>query len=103
MYEGKILILCHNQKTLLEMAEKFSSQGINDYGLVYAKSKQFDKRITITTHDSFVSMDGTERAFKPDVILYDECDFSISRTMLYALCETGAKAMYGLTGTPGIS
>lgn len=100
MYEGKILILCHNQKTLLEMGEKFESQGITDYGLVYAKSKQFDRRITITTHDSFVSFADTENAFKPDVILYDECDFSMSKTMINALCETGAKAMYGFTGTP---
>lgn len=96
--QAPTIILCHNIKTLLEMVDKFKE--FMDYEpWVWYESKKNLKDITITTHDSFVINEWQfDKHF--DVIIYDECDYDLSQQMFNALCRSGAKALYGLTGTP---
>lgn len=99
----KTLILCHNQKTLLEMREKFK-EFTNYTPWVYFSLEKEIKDITITTHSSYVSMaakDPENSIFNTfDCIMYDEADYSVSDKMFKALAFSNASFIYGLTGTP---
>jgi len=35
-----------------------------------------------------------------DVIIYDECDYSLDKNMFQSLAKSGATYLYGMTGTP---
>lgn len=96
------LILCHNVKTLEEMVEKFK-EFTNIIPWVYYGKKKAITQITITTHKSFMQdmLDEEESKLKDfDVIIYDECDYSLDRNMFQALAKSGAKYLYWMTGTP---
>ena len=96
------LILCHNIKTLEEMVEKFK-EFTNIIPWVYYGKKKAITQITVTTHKSFMQdmLDEEEPKLKDfDVIIYDECDYSLDRNMFQALAKSGAKYLYGMTGTP---
>ena len=91
------LILCHNIQTLKEMVAKFE-QFTNTSPWVYYWEKKNLKEITITTHKSFIQAEWQLWDF--EVIIYDECDYSLDKNMFQALCKSWAKYLYWMTWTP---
>lgn len=95
-FHTKTIILCHNIKTLNEMAEKFKEYLWYEPGIIWWW-KNTVKDITLCTHSSFPDIWST---LDVDLILYDECDFSLSKAMIEWLCKSSAKLLYWLTWTP---
>lgn len=97
LLQTKTLILCHNVQTLLEMIAKFKAF-TNITPWVYYWAKKNIQEVTITTHKSFIELWGQMGDF--DVIIYDECDFSLDTNMIQALAKSWAHYLYGMTWTP---
>lgn len=91
------LILCHNIQTLREMVAKFQ-EFTNITPWVYYWEKKKIGEVTISTHKSFIQEWGQLWDF--DVIIYDECDYSLDKNMFQALAQSWAKYLFGMTWTP---
>lgn len=97
------LILCHNQKTVLEMEEKFKT--FTDYEpWIYYATKKNIKPVTIVTMRSYIDSMNEFKKKSPfygfPLIIHDECDYSLSKKMIEALCYSDAEYHYAMTGTP---
>lgn len=91
------LILCHNIQTLKEMTQKFKEFTNITPGVYYGEKKNLQE-VTITTHKSFIQADWKLGDF--EVIIYDECDYSLDKNMFQALAQSWAKYLYWMTWTP---
>lgn len=91
------VVLAHSLKTANELRDKFKEYCGYETGFVGGGSKTFSG-VTVCTHDSFVSAEGFPGKFS--AILYDEADYNLSEKMVQALCRSGARYLYGFTGTP---
>lgn len=101
-FQAQTLILCHNIKTLEEMVEKFK-EFTNIIPWVYYGKKKAITQVTITTHKSFMQdmlWEEPPVLTNFDVIIYDECDYSLDKNMFQALAKSWATYLYGMTGTP---
>lgn len=92
-----VAVLAHSLKTANELRDKFKEYCGYETGFVGGGTKTFSG-VTVCTHDSFVSAEGFPGKFS--AILYDEADYNLSPKMISALCRSGAKFLYGFTGTP---
>jgi len=93
----KALILAHSLKTASELKDKFKEYCGYETGII-GGGKKIIKDITVCSHDSFVMAEGKIGDF--EVIFYDEADYNLSKDMLISLCRSGARYLYGFTGTP---
>ncbi len=101
----KVVILCHNTKTITETCDKFKEFTDITPSLYYGvKKKLVDPQVLVTTHSSFINAVGEIplewTIYRPDVVIYDECDYSASPSMFSALAKSWAREQYSLTGTP---
>lgn len=95
---GHHLVLAHSVKTANELAQKFTEFCGMKAGMIGGGKKDVKFPVTVCTHDSFVAAGGKIGDFA--TIHYDEADFNLSPKMVSALCCSGARALYGYTGTP---
>lgn len=95
--QEKTLILVHSTKTLEEMEEKFKEYTNNIPWVYYSKKKDI-KDITITTHKSFVADNDKFNEFS--LLVYDECDYNLSKKMIDTINKFDSSSIFWLTGTP---
>lgn len=106
-FQGKTLVVCHNQKTLKEMQASFKKNMDYEVWLYYANKKDI-KDITVTTKQS-LTQNIEKFVGKFSVVLIDEADQWLgwkqkpkgnAISMISVLCLIDCDRLYGLTGTP---
>lgn len=98
-FNEKTLILVHSIDTLKELKQKFLDFSNYEPWVYYWQKKKI-KDITITTHSSFIKSYNKVFKWNFDILLYDECDYNLSKDMLKAIILSDVNWIFWLTGTP---
>lgn len=101
MCEGiqqKTLIITNTVNNLHDLVARFKKSTNYEVGEWHGKKKDIQD-ITVTTHTSF-SKDVSVFSWHFGVLMYDECDYRMTKKMIHAICTVDVEAVYGFTGTP---
>jgi len=95
LYKLPTLIIVPTTKLLIEMKDKIKTHMNYDVWVFYSAKKEI-KQITITTQKSYTEND----LWHFPIIIFDECDTWLSRTMIDKLNISDVDILVGMTWTP---